>query len=58
MRYFLNVYWTGFVYIGLRFYTGWTETSRSTPHSRLPSWKSHALSDRLLSTQSKAVINL
>ena len=26
MRYFLNVYRTGFVYIGLRFYTGWAKS--------------------------------
>jgi len=29
MRYFLNVSRTGFVYIGLRFYTAWVESSRS-----------------------------
>ena len=28
MRYFLNVYRTGFVYIGLRFYTGWVVSGR------------------------------
>jgi hypothetical protein len=29
MRYLLNVYRTGFVYIGLRFYTAWTHTGRA-----------------------------
>jgi hypothetical protein len=28
MRYSLNVYWLGFVYIDLRFYTAWVETGR------------------------------
>jgi hypothetical protein len=28
MRYFLNVYRTGFVYIGSRFYTAWTQSAR------------------------------
>jgi len=30
MRYFLNVYRIGFVYIGLRFYTAWTRSSHSS----------------------------
>jgi len=29
MRYFLNVYRIGFVYIGLRFYTAWAESRHS-----------------------------
>jgi len=28
MRYFFNVYLTGFVYIRLRFYTAWVESGR------------------------------
>ena len=28
MRYFLNVYLTGFVYIGIRFYTAWVGSGR------------------------------
>jgi len=29
MRYWFNVYWYDFVYMDLRFYTGWTHCGRS-----------------------------
>jgi hypothetical protein len=29
MRYWLNVYWAGFVYLSLRFYTAWAVLGRS-----------------------------
>jgi len=29
MRYWLNVYWAGFVYLSLRFYTAWADLGRS-----------------------------
>jgi len=29
MRYWLNVYWAGSVYLSLRFYTAWTKSGHS-----------------------------
>jgi hypothetical protein len=33
MRYWLNVYPTGFVYMALRFYTAWVDSGRTRPSS-------------------------
>lgn len=35
MRYWLNVYWTGSVYLDLCFYTAWARSRRSNPRSAL-----------------------
>lgn len=58
MRYFLNVYLTGFVYIGLRFYTAWAESGlKQLPHRCTSSQSAVQLLDPHHSRNTRAPYN-